>query len=104
MNVWGGKGPIPLTFPPSLPPEGAAPSPAVLLPQARAHVDVHGLGGGAVGGQALPCALLPRRTVVLEDSPTGRVGPRGIHSPVSIDDGPAPRASECWRGRSGRRR
>lgn len=31
----------------------------------------------------------------MEDSPSGWVGPRGVHSPVSVDDGPAPGAPKC---------
>lgn len=66
-------------------------------PRPLTHVDIHRLGGGAFCGQTLPSALLSGRTVVTEDSPAGGIGPRGIHSPVSIDDGPAPRTSKCWR-------
>lgn len=98
----GGQGPsaglLPILRPTGSPQRKGLPQRCGLpRPRPLAHVDIHGLGGGAFCGQTLPSALLPGRTVVPEDSPAGGIGPRGIHSPVSIDDGPAPRTSKCWR-------
>ena len=88
---------LPILRPTASPQRKGLPQWCSLKPRPLAHVDIHGLGGGAFCGQTLPSALLPGRTVVPEDSPAGGIGPRGIHSPVSIDDGPAPRTSKCWR-------
>lgn len=104
MNVWGWPGGastslLPILRPTAFPSEERQRGGFHLRPRCRplTHVDIHRLGRGAFRRQTLPHALLSRRTAVPEDSPAGSVGPRGIHSPVSINDGPAPRATKCWR-------
>lgn len=59
------------------------------------HIDIYGVGERPFSRQALTGTLLSRGTLVLEGGASRRVGSRGVHRPVPIDDGVAPGASEC---------